>query len=57
MHRLGNANWWYPRFLEKITPHVSIDPPGEVALPPNSTTRAASAAQTWFATGNRFGIE
>jgi RND superfamily putative drug exporter len=25
MHLLGKANWFYPKSLEKITPHVSID--------------------------------
>jgi putative drug exporter of the RND superfamily len=27
MHRIGAANWWYPARLQKITPHVSIEPP------------------------------
>jgi RND superfamily putative drug exporter len=31
MHRLGNANWWYSAWLEKITPHVSIEPPDRPA--------------------------
>jgi RND superfamily putative drug exporter len=25
MHLLGQANWYFPKSLEKITPHVSID--------------------------------
>jgi putative drug exporter of the RND superfamily len=25
MHLLGKANWYFPKSLEKITPHVSID--------------------------------
>jgi RND superfamily putative drug exporter len=24
MHRLGDRNWWYPRWAERITPRVSI---------------------------------
>ncbi len=30
MHWLGKANWYYPKWLDKITPQVSIEPP-EVA--------------------------
>jgi putative drug exporter of the RND superfamily len=26
MHRLGAANWWYPHWLERITPRVSVEP-------------------------------
>jgi RND superfamily putative drug exporter len=29
MHRLGEANWWFPRRLDKITPRISIEPPDE----------------------------
>lgn len=25
MQWLGNANWWYPTWLDKITPHVTIE--------------------------------
>jgi RND superfamily putative drug exporter len=25
MHMLGKWNWWYPRWAEKITPHLSIE--------------------------------
>jgi RND superfamily putative drug exporter len=27
MHVLGRSNWYYPRWLDKITPHVSVAPP------------------------------
>ncbi|MDQ1744082.1 MAG: putative drug exporter of the superfamily [Pseudonocardiales bacterium] len=27
MHLLGNANWYFPRWLDRITPQVSIEPP------------------------------
>jgi putative drug exporter of the RND superfamily len=33
MHRVGAANWRYPAWLDKVTPHVSIEPPDEVAAP------------------------
>jgi RND superfamily putative drug exporter len=26
MHAFGNANWFFPRWLDKITPHVSVEP-------------------------------
>ena len=26
MHLIGPANWWYPRWLDRITPHVSVEP-------------------------------
>ena len=32
MHLLGRWNWWLPRWLDRVVPHVSIDPP-EDALP------------------------
>lgn len=36
MHRLGTSNWWYPRWLDRITPRVSIEPPeSRSAAPPN----------------------
>jgi putative drug exporter of the RND superfamily len=31
MHLFGKANWWFPKWLDKITPRVSIEP-GEDAL-------------------------
>jgi RND superfamily putative drug exporter len=27
MHMLGNANWYYPKWLDRLTPQVSIEPP------------------------------
>jgi RND superfamily putative drug exporter len=26
MHRIGPANWWLPRGLDRVLPHVSVDP-------------------------------
>ena len=31
MHRVGAANWWYPEWLSRITPHMSIEPPDHPA--------------------------
>ncbi|HEU0164686.1 MAG TPA: MMPL family transporter, partial [Thermomicrobiales bacterium] len=33
MHQLGAANWWYPAWLDRITPHVSIEAPEEIIAP------------------------
>jgi putative drug exporter of the RND superfamily len=27
MHLLGRSNWYFPRWLEKVTPRVSVEPP------------------------------
>jgi RND superfamily putative drug exporter len=27
MHALGRSNWWFPRWLDRITPRVSVEPP------------------------------
>jgi RND superfamily putative drug exporter len=32
MQLLGKANWWYPRWLDRITPRVSVDPSEEAEL-------------------------
>jgi len=42
MHLFGKANWFLPRWLEKITPKVSVEPPEERAAEP---TRAPVEAQ------------
>jgi len=33
MHRLGRSNWWYPRWLERVTPRVSVEPPEDHVAP------------------------
>ena len=33
MHVLGKSNWFFPKWLEKVTPRVSVEPPDEVAEP------------------------
>jgi RND superfamily putative drug exporter len=33
MQWLGNANWWYPAWLDKITPHVTIEAHEEPGSP------------------------
>ncbi|MCE0540140.1 MMPL family transporter [Kineosporia rhizophila] len=29
MHSLGNSNWWLPGWLDRILPHLSVDPADE----------------------------
>jgi RND superfamily putative drug exporter len=29
MHTIGKANWWLPSGLDRVLPHVSVDPPEE----------------------------
>jgi RND superfamily putative drug exporter len=29
MHTLGRSNWYFPRWLDRITPRVSVEPPDE----------------------------
>ncbi len=31
MHIFGKANWWFPKWLDKITPRVSVEPPEDDA--------------------------
>jgi putative drug exporter of the RND superfamily len=26
MHQIGKANWYFPKWLDRITPHVSVEP-------------------------------
>jgi RND superfamily putative drug exporter len=34
MHALGRSNWWFPRWLDRITPRVSVEPPEVLASEP-----------------------
>src|SRR5580765_5577788 len=29
MHAIGRANWWFPRWLDRITPRLSVEPGDE----------------------------
>jgi putative drug exporter of the RND superfamily len=33
MQLLGNANWWFPRWLDRIVPQVSLEAPAAVPMP------------------------
>ncbi len=34
MHVAGRSNWYFPKWLDKIVPRVSIEPPEEASAPP-----------------------
>jgi RND superfamily putative drug exporter len=46
MHRIGPANWWYPGWLQKITPHVSIESPDEAVRSADSADDRELVAET-----------
>ena len=31
MHALGRSNWYFPRWLDRITPRMSVEPPEVLA--------------------------
>ncbi|WP_180268818.1 MMPL family transporter [Streptomyces sp. Ru87] len=33
MHLIGRANWWLPRPLDRVLPHLAVDPPEEPVRP------------------------
>jgi RND superfamily putative drug exporter len=35
MHMFGKANWFFPKWLDRITPRVSVEPPDEVVESPD----------------------
>jgi RND superfamily putative drug exporter len=45
MHLFGDANWWLPRWLDRILPHLAIEAPEETeetpapSAPPVQATR------------------
>jgi RND superfamily putative drug exporter len=30
MHIFGSANWWLPKWLDRILPHLAVEPMDEV---------------------------
>ncbi|NGO80399.1 MMPL family transporter [Streptomyces sp. YC504] len=46
MHMLGGANWWLPKWLDRILPRISIEPPEcRGVVVPGQRVAAAGAAQ------------
>ncbi|MCK9925145.1 efflux RND transporter permease subunit [Frankia sp. AgPm24] len=33
MHLIGKRNWYFPRWLDRVTPHLSVEPPEERVAP------------------------
>jgi RND superfamily putative drug exporter len=43
MHLFGRANWWLPGWLDRILPHLSIEPPVEPPAKPGPARASAAA--------------
>ncbi len=44
MHLSGRANWWLPGWLDRILPHLSIEPATELPAPPSPVPAPARQA-------------
>jgi len=45
MHRIGPANWWLPRWLDRVLPHLSVEGSDvEHPVPPGEAERAAQGS-------------
>ncbi|WP_435106242.1 MMPL family transporter [Nocardiopsis synnemataformans] len=53
MTLLGRANWWYPRWAERVTPRVSIEGPAPQAAAAVDTQPAPAAAAALSSAGPR----
>ena len=47
MHLLGKANWFFPKSLEKITPHVSIDAEDAAEARASAARRHGATRTNW----------
>ena len=46
-HGAGRAlNWWFPAWLDRILPHINVDPPQEAVAPPAPPAGDGSEAET-----------
>jgi RND superfamily putative drug exporter len=43
MHQSGRANWWLPGWLDRILPHLSIEPATQPPAPPSPAPAMAAA--------------
>jgi RND superfamily putative drug exporter len=46
MHLVGRANWWLPGWLDRILPHLSIEPATELPDPPSPAPASQVAHST-----------
>ncbi|MFI6943224.1 MMPL family transporter [Streptomyces sp. NPDC050418] len=54
MHLLGGANWWLPKWLDRILPRISIEPPEQRGVTvPGQRTAAADGASEVELSGER----
>jgi putative drug exporter of the RND superfamily len=42
-HLTGRANWWLPGWLDRILPHLSIEPAPQPPVPPSPAPVPAGA--------------
>jgi RND superfamily putative drug exporter len=45
MHLFGRANWWLPRWLDRLLPHLAVDVPGTPSSPRTTPARDRSGAR------------
>ena len=53
MHLSGRANWWLPGWLDRILPHLSIEPATEPATEPSAPPIPSSASEPTRAKADR----
>ncbi len=46
MHLAGRANWWLPGWLDRILPHLSIEPATQPPAPPSPAPASQVAHST-----------
>ena len=39
MHLFGRSNWCFPKWLDRITPRVSVEPADDARAPPEAPER------------------
>jgi len=45
MHMFGKANWFFPKWLDRITPHLSVEAPEDLAESPDDAPEAPEFAK------------
>jgi RND superfamily putative drug exporter len=54
MELLGNANWWLPKWLDRLIPRISVEAPPDLAtVPPSSAAATEPERTTPVASGGR----
>jgi RND superfamily putative drug exporter len=53
MELLGNANWWLPKWLDRLVPRISVEAPPDVVAAAPSAVAAEAEPTTPVAAGRR----